>query len=171
MNKSDITRDSFMLKGALAKKGYDWWWHSFTAYHAETGEEKTFYIEYFLCNPALAEEKPVIVWNHPKDQKVGKKPSYAMIHVGFWGKEKGQLHRFLPWKEVYVSQGSPFYLKAADCFCSERHMTGAVHITEEEAKRHPEWMSDAGSMEWDIKINKKVAYHVGYGARLFEAWL
>ena len=167
MNKSDITRDSFMLKGALAKKGYDWWWHSFTAYHAETGEEKTFYIEYFLCNPALAEKKPVIVWNHPEDQKTGKKPSYAMIHVGFWGKEKGQLHRFLPWKEVYVSQGSPFYLKAADCFCSERHMTGAVHITEEEAKRHPEWMSDAGSMEWDIKINKKVAYHVGYGASRF----
>ncbi len=26
MNKSDITRDAYMLKGPLAKKGYDWWW-------------------------------------------------------------------------------------------------------------------------------------------------
>ena len=29
-NHSDITRDDFMLKGALASEGYDWWWHSFT---------------------------------------------------------------------------------------------------------------------------------------------
>lgn len=56
MNKSDITRDYCMLKGPLAKKGYDWWWHSFTAEHSKTGERKSFYIEYFLCNPALAEK-------------------------------------------------------------------------------------------------------------------
>ena len=34
MNKSDLKRDYFMLKGPLAKKGYDWWWHSFTGYYA-----------------------------------------------------------------------------------------------------------------------------------------
>ena len=33
MNKSDLKRDYFMLKGPLAKKGYDWWWHSLTAYN------------------------------------------------------------------------------------------------------------------------------------------
>ena len=30
-NIHDISRDSFMLRGPLAKKGYDWWWHSLTA--------------------------------------------------------------------------------------------------------------------------------------------
>ena len=29
MNKSDLKRDHYMLKGPLAKQGYDWWWHSF----------------------------------------------------------------------------------------------------------------------------------------------
>jgi len=24
-------RNAFMLKGPLARKGYDWWWHTFTA--------------------------------------------------------------------------------------------------------------------------------------------
>lgn len=42
MNKSDITRDYYMLKGPLAKKGYDWWWHSFTAEHVKTGARKSF---------------------------------------------------------------------------------------------------------------------------------
>ena len=32
-----------MLHGALALHGYDWWWHSFTAQDAETGEDKPFF--------------------------------------------------------------------------------------------------------------------------------
>lgn len=169
MNKSDITRDYCMLEGPLAKKGYDWWWHSFTAYHKETGEPKTFYIEYFLCNPALAQAKPCIVWNDPEGRKAGKRPSYCMVNVGFWGKEKGQLHRFLPWSQVSVSFDQPLNPKAADCTCTETHMAGHVEVSPAEAKAHPEWMSDAGEMRWDLSIHKQIAYHVGYGAsKLFR---
>ena len=63
--------------------GYDWWWHSFTAYHKETGTPQTFYIEYFLCNPAFAQAEPTIVWNDPEGRKAGKRPSYRMVNVGF----------------------------------------------------------------------------------------
>lgn len=169
MNKSDITRNAFMLKGALAKKGYDWWWHSFTAYHAVTGKPKTFYIEYFLCNPDLAENEAVMVWNDPEAQKAGKRPSYCMINAGFWGKEKGQLHRFFSWKDVRVSGKIPFHLAAGNCSCSEKHMRGSIQVSESDVRDHPEWMSDAGTMEWDIKIEKKISYNVGYGAsKLFR---
>lgn len=167
MNKSDITRDYYMLKGPLAKKGYDWWWHSFTAEHVKTGARKSFYIEYFLCNPALAQEAPVIVWNDPAGRKAGKRPSYCMVNVGFWGKEKGQLHRFFPWSQVSIPADQPLDLRADDCTCTENRMTGQVKVTPEEAAAHPEWMSDTGEMEWDIQIDKQVAYHVGYGASKF----
>ena len=50
-NKSDITRNEYMLVGGQAKCGYDWWWHSFTGRNEKTGEEKAFFIEFFLCNP------------------------------------------------------------------------------------------------------------------------
>ena len=169
MNKSDITRDYCMLQGSLAKKGYDWWWHSFTAYHKETGEPKTFYIEYFLCNPAIAKEQPVIVWNDPQGRAAGKRPSYCMVNVGFWGKEKGQLHRFFSWSEVRVPMNQPLNLQAGDCTCTEKKMTGHVNVSEEEAAAHPEWMSDAGEMSWEISIDKQVSYNVGYGAsKLFR---
>ena len=55
-NHHDITRNACMLHGPLAHHGYDWWWHSFTAQDAETGEDKPFFIEFFVCNPALAED-------------------------------------------------------------------------------------------------------------------
>ena len=167
MNKSDITRDAYMLKGPLAKKGYDWWWHSFTAHHAKTGEAKSFYIEYFLCNPAHAQAEPVLVWNDPAGRSAGRRPSYCMVNVGFWGNPKGQLHRFFPWSQVHVSNGVPFHLTAGDCTCSETHMSGRVTVSEADAKAHPEWMSDAGTMEWDLRIDKQVAYNVGYGASSF----
>ena len=171
MNKSDITRDAYMLKGPLAKKGYDWWWHSFTAHHAKTGEAKSFYIEYFLCNPAHAQAEPVLVWNDPAGRSAGRRPSYCMVNVGFWGDPKGQFHRFFPWSQVHVSDGVPFHLTAGDCTCSETHMSGRVAVSEADAKAHPEWMSNAGTMEWDLRIDKQVAYNVGYGASSFFRWL
>jgi hypothetical protein len=169
MNKSDLTRNYSMLKGPLSKKGYDWWWHSFTAENAETGEQKSFFIEYFTCNPARAQDKPVIVWNNPEAQKQGKLPSYLMVKVGWWGEDAGQLHRFFPWKEVTLPLNQELSLKAGDCTCSEKRMTGKIELSEEEAAAHPEYMCGGGSMEWDISIDKKIAYHVGYGAsKLFR---
>ena len=43
-------------------------------------------------------------------------------------------------------------------------MQGCVRICAEEAKSHPEWMCQAGEMSWSLKIDKKVAFNVGYGA-------
>lgn len=167
MNKSDITRDYCMLKGPLAKKGYDWWWHSFTAEHAKTGARKSFYIEYFLCNPALAQEQPVLIWNDPEGRNAGRRPSYCMVNAGFWGKEKGQLHRFFPWSKVSILMNTPLNLMADDCICTETRIKGSVHVSAQEAAAHPEWMSDAGEMEWDLRVHKQVAYHAGYGASQF----
>ena len=156
-----------MLRGPLAKKGYDWWWHSMTAENAETGELKPFYVEFFTCNPALAEDEPVIVWNDPKKQEAGVKPSYLMVNVGFWGEDHGQLHRFFSLKDVDIHADAPFSVAVADCKCSETHSEGSVSVTAEEAAAHPEWMSDAGSMSWNFSIKKDIAFHVGYGASKF----
>ena len=166
-NKSDITRDEWMLRGPLAKKGYDWWWHSFTAENAETGEEKPFYVEFFTCNPALAEDEPKIVWNLSDAERGNQRPSYLMVNVGFWGEDHGQLHRFFAWKDVTVHRDAPYEISAADCYCSETHTRGSVSVSPEEAAAHPEWMSDAGEMSWDFTIDKKIAFHVGYGACKF----
>ena len=166
-NISDLTRNQWMLRGPLAKKGYDWWWHSFTAENAETGEAKPFYVEFFTCNPDNAPDDPVIVWNDPERQKKGVLPSYLMVNFGFWGEEKGQLHRFFPWKDVTVRADAPYSISAADCFCSETFTEGSISVSEEEAAAHPEWMSDAGTASWKLEIDKQIAFHVGYGASKF----
>ena len=162
-NNHDITRNACMLKGKLARKGYDWWWHSFTGVDELTGEEKAFFIEFFVCNPDLAEPEPVL-GQLPENQFAGKKPSYLMVKAGCWGKGAKQLHRFFSWNDISVSEGVPFSVIAGDCFVSENKLCGSVKVTPEEADAHPEYMCDAGEMTWELTVNKQIAFNVGYGA-------
>ena len=159
-NRSDISRDAFMLHGALAGEGYDWWWHSFTAHHSVTGEAKAFFIEFFAINPALGKDMPVF-GQLPENKS---RPSYLMVKAGAWGEDAAQLHRFFAWDDVTIRDELPIHISAGDCFLSEDRTLGEVKVTEDEAAEHPEYLSDAGQMVWDLKIDKQIAFNVGYGA-------
>lgn len=152
--KQDQSRNECMLTGGQARCGYDWWWHSFTARHAVTGEEKPFFIEFFLCNPKLGGKKPIL-GQLPENQEKGIKPSYLMVKAGAWGKDARQLHRFFGWGEIEVTWGTPFGVKAEECYLDETKTYGHITISEEEAKAHPEYMCEAGEMSWIWKsINR-----------------
>lgn len=156
-NNHDISRNSFMLHGPLALHGYDWWWHSFTAQDVKTGEDKPFFIEFFICNPALASDEPAF-------GQLGQKPSYLMVKAGCWGEDHMQLHRFFSLKKTRIQASAPYEVEADDCFASETELRGSINITKEESEAHPEWMCDYGSLSWNLKVDKKVAFNVGYGA-------
>ena len=162
-NQHDLNRNAFMLHGPLAHLGYDWWWHSFTAQDAETGEDRAFFVEFFICNPALAEDEPVF-GQLPTNREAGKRPSYLMVKAGCWGEDHCQLHRFFSLRKTRIHGDAPYEVEAGDCFASETALRGSVNVTEAEARAHPEWMCDAGSMSWDLKLDKQIAFNVGYGA-------
>lgn len=161
----DIERNRCQLFGGQAKCGYDWWWHSFTGHHAVTGEERSFFIEFFACNPAESGTRPVL-GQLPIHQMLGIKPSYIMVKAGTWGEDACQLHRYFGWKQAKISRSAPFKIKADDCFVTEDRIKGRVSVSKDSAKAHPEWMCDAGEMEFNLKIDKQIAFNVGYGAGL-----
>lgn len=165
MNRSDLSRNLYMLNGPLQKNGYDWWWHSFTGTNKITGEEKSFFVEYFIINPGLGEKQPVF-----GQADKSKKPSYIMIKAGTWGKDAKQIHAFYPINTLLINPVK-LNLNIEDQHLSETSMKGHVKITSEQAKNHPEYLCDAGSMEWNLKIHKKIAFNVGYGASRFFRFL
>ena len=150
-----------MLTGSFAKTGYDWWWHSFTAVNDATGEEVPFFIEYFICNPKLAQPEPVFGQSDYSKQH-HLRPSYLMVKAGCWGKNKCQLHRFFAWKDVTIEKKAPYNIQADDCMANETQIKGSIKITDEDAKKHPEYMCDAGEISWNLYVDKKIAYNVGY---------
>lgn len=161
VNISDKSRDTFMLKGELAECGYDWWWHSFTGHNSITGEEKGFFIEFFTCNPALGGSEPIL-GQLKENQQQDIKPSYVMVKAGAWGEDAVQLHRFFGWDNVHIDAGVPFSVSADDCFLDETQTYGSVEVAG--SAEHPEWMCGDGKMSWNLRIDKKIAYNVGYGA-------
>ena len=167
-NKHDISRNECQLVRGQAKRGYDWWWHSFTAYNAETGEAKPFYIEFFLCNPAYKEDG--ITLGQSEDAiKNNKKPCYLMVNVGAWGKEHVQLHRFFSWNDIDVHFKKPFSVTADDCYLDEVSTRGVVSVSKEDSLKK-EYMSDEGTISWNLSIKKDIAFNVGYGAgKLFRS--
>ncbi len=168
MNKSDLKRNYWMLDGKFARQGYDWWWHNFTGINEKTGEERSFFIEYFTCNPALAAQnggEAPVCGQLPLNKENGFRPSYLMVKCGWWGENATQLHRFYAWKDVAVScDNEGYHVFAPECSAGEKLLTGRVEISAEDCAAHPEWMCDAGSMTWDLQVTKQVAFNVGYGA-------
>ncbi len=165
MKKGDISRNLYMLKGPLAKKGYDWWWHNFTGYSRDTGEARAFFIEYFVCNPALGGDAPIL-GQAIQNKHNGVLPSYAMIKAGTWGKSSRQLNNFYPISE-FSCPDRELNIKVGSCTLTEKRIEGFSAVTPEEAAEHPEYMSDAGEMSWKLNIDKKIAFNVGYGASEF----
>ena len=165
---SDLNRNACMLTGKFGRQGYDWWWHSFTGVNEKTGEEKSFFIEFFLCNPALAQKDPVL-GQLEKNKEDGKRPSYLCVKAGCWGENAKQIHRFFGWNDVKLHASAPTKIKAGNCFLSERRLHGYVCVSEEEAEQHPEYMCQSGEMKFDLKVEKKIPFNVGYGAgKLFR---
>ena len=162
-NIHDLNRNACMLKGPLRSGGCDWWWHSFTGRNVRTGEERSFFIEFFLCNPEFGGRAPVF-GQLPYARENGVKPSYLMVKAGAWGIGAKQIHRFFGWNSVTVSRGAPFSVMAADCFASDFVLKGSVEMTAGDVSEHPEYMCSAGKMSWDLHLDKQIAFNVGYGA-------
>lgn len=177
MNLSDRKRNAYVWRGFglfhgfHRKRGYMRWWHSFSGIHEETGESRTFFVEYYVINPGLGEDRPIL-GRHPYYRKRGMKPSYIMIKAGAFPGQDGQpgrqLHAFYPICALNTT-GSPLVMQVEDCMYREDRISGRVEVTPEEAA-HRSLMSDSGVMEWDLEVHKAVSCHTGFLAGpLFQA--
>lgn len=168
MNLSDYKRNAYVLRGSMANHGYVRWWHSFTGVCSATQETRTFFVEYFVVNPGLGGNQPIL-GQHPYFKKRGMKPSYVMVKAGVFPDASGEggkeLHAFYPISSMKVA-ANPFYVQIEDCALSENRISGYVEVSANEA-RHRSLMTDEGYMEWDLEMNKNIACHTGAIANRF----
>lgn len=169
--KKYLSRNKYMLKGSLRRKGYDWWWHSFTGYHKQTGKSKAFFIEYFVINPQKNNKEMVFGQSDGErlfdSSATGTvKPSYVMIKAGTWGTDAKQIHNFYPADQLEVGK-KQLSIKVGNCILSEDTLIGSVNMSGADAAGHPEYMTDSGYMSWNLKMDKQVTFNAGYGTSWF----
>ena len=157
MNKHNLNKNRYMLKGDLAHTGYDKWFHSFTGTNKVTGEKRTFFIEYYITNPQRGREYPVFT-----NLEDNLKPSYMMIRAGYWGDNGKILSRYMGINE-YDSSPTMLKISTKDCFLSENNIWGHIAVAASDISEHPYYYKDEGNMSWSLRINKLVPYNAGYG--------
>lgn len=158
----DAARNGYMLNGLLKNEGYDWWWHSFVGYSKLNNTPRPFFIEYFIMNPGKGGDLPIL-GQLPENISKDIKPSYGLIKAGSWGSKKSQIHNFYGISDVQADETKLFCIIGGNAL-TERRLKGSVSLSTKEASAHPEYMSDSGTMSWDLEIVKDLSYSVGYGA-------
>lgn len=159
-----MNRNGFRLIGKLAWRGYDWWWHSLVGMSKHSGEERPFFIEYFVINPALGGEEPIL-GQLEENQRQGIRPSYAMLKAGSWGKNAVEINNFYGIRDFSASV-THMDVRIGRNLATETYIKGSVKLSEKQAAEHPEFMSAPGEMSWELSAQKVLDYDVGFGASL-----
>jgi len=158
-----------MLHGALKKNGYLQMRYVFSGINRTTGEEKQFFIEMYMLNPAISPLEAVLAQKcRPKmsaddiqyalagtqsAQKLGQeesvRPSYVLIKAGAFGARGKIFNKFIPAAQlIWDKQQDSF--RTDDCLFTRDTLTGQISVAEYELREKPELLCDSGQMVWEL---------------------
>lgn len=152
MNHSDPNRNAYMLCGSLARRGYLRWWHSFSGTNRESGDVRTFFVEYLILNPVPGKT--------PKGRP--PVPSYVRITAGSYPTEREGgvlLCSFYPISDARYAK-KPLYFEAGENKLSEYKISGLVDSAQQSEPEDSSF-SDSGVIKWNLEIHKTLACHTG----------
>ncbi len=160
--------NGYVLDRAFGDNGYDWWWHNFYGVNRETGEERPFFIEYYIINPDLGGAEPIL-GQLPANQAAGIKPSYAMIMAGTWGENAVQIKNYYGIDDLTQTSPDELDVQIGPNVATETYLIGSVSLTQSEVNAHPEYLANAGALSWNLTVEKPLSYSVGYaGSQFFQ---
>ena len=175
-----------MLKGTLRKNGFDRWRLVMNGFSEATGEECTFFIEFYIVNPLISPSECVLGFKSRMRATTADlqaalagteseksllsealvQPSFAMVKVGCLSKEGKQLNSFYPCASVRLD--APDYLirmgssDANTCILTDTSTLGSVTVTRSDLIERPELMCNAGTLSWNLHYTVEGSFFPNY---------
>ncbi|MBO4320314.1 MAG: hypothetical protein J5857_07575, partial [Treponema sp.] len=180
--QKNTSTERYMLKGSLRKNGFDRWRLVTTGRDNESGEERVFFIEFYVVNPLLSPEECVLgfksrVNNSEEDLHAAlagtasaKKlkseelvqPSFVMVKAGFLSTNGRQINGYFPSSQIQIGKSDLLFKVGSDesnyCSLTTSSTYGTVSVTQEEANEQPELLSHSGKITWNLRYNRKLAF-------------
>ncbi|MCQ2591831.1 MAG: hypothetical protein MJ188_03515 [Treponema sp.] len=188
VSKKTLQYAKFGLTAGRKKNGINLWRCFFNGIGKNSGTECMFYIELELLNPNISTADPLLGFkprvtiteddlqyalagteaaqNLQAENIV--QPSYYAVRVGKLSENGKQICAYHSSKDVKYSQ-KPFSIKVGNKLFSENKMTGFIKISEEEIRKHPEYMCEKGFVSWNLTYDIQKDFSEGYKNRS-EKW-
>ncbi|MCH5291285.1 MAG: hypothetical protein J1D88_05945 [Treponema sp.] len=187
MASKKISRNErYMLKrGALKKSGFDCWRLVTNAANRATGEEKRFFVEFYIVNPALSPKECVLGFKSrittteadlhstlegsPATSAAGAEvmvqPSFVMVKAGVFCVGGKHINRYFPSSQL-ESGKSEFIVKVGSgndiCILTDSGTSGSVSVLYRDLDERPELLCNPGTMKWNLRFEKQVAFVPDY---------
>lgn len=187
--KKICRNEKLQLKGSLKKNGFDRWRLVTNAVSSVSGEEKTFFIEFYAVNPALSPKECVLGFKNRFNKSTEDfqyvlpgsetaknftsqtyvSPSFFMIKAGVLSASANQMNSYFP-PEILSAKKSEYIISAKQeelpaCILAHDYTSGAIKVTDEDLRAHPEYMGSTGTMSWNLKFSRSISFSSDYRAK------
>lgn len=178
--------EKYMLKGSLKKNGFDCWRLVTNAISNVTGEEKTFFIEYYIVNPSVSPDECLLGFKNrfkktaadlqyalagtQSTQSVTSQtfvqPSFLMVRAGVFAENGRHVSAYYPCSQLNI--GTNDFLicvgngELKESILSDDFTQGRVKVLPEFLMENPEYLCDAGEIMWDLRFDKKIGFLPDY---------
>ncbi|MBQ7158589.1 MAG: hypothetical protein IJS09_04060 [Treponema sp.] len=176
VSKKQLRYEHYILKGKLRHNGYERWRYSFVGVNKITGEERSFFIELYLVNPAVSPKNPVLAQTSKlslsnsdlqytmagtesarnASQERAVQPSYVLVKAGMFGYEGKQFNRFMPSAQLQWNKSESEF-RIEECSFGDEHLAGFVRVTERELRESPELLCNTGAIDWNLHYEKHIS--------------
>lgn len=171
-----------LLKGSLRKNGFERWRLVTNASSISTGEERAFFIEFYVVNPSLSPKECILGFKsrHPSTDEDAQRvlagtqaaqdivaeqyvqPSFVMVKAGTLSQPCKQMNAYFCADELDTVH-SEYILKvgtstADSCILTSSTCTGAVTVTSRDLEAKPELLCQEGRMSWDLQYKRHWAF-------------
>lgn len=188
LNKVSRSR-RYKLTGSLRKNGFDRWRISTSAISSVTGEECTFFFEFYIVNPALSPDKVLLGFKSrlPKTDldlqyalagteseksilaEEFVQPSFIMVKAGKLSTHGKQLNAYFPCASIV--SGTPEYIvktgtdEENTCYIKSNATVGSISVSGAELLEHPEILGDSGSIVWNLHFSVEDSFCPDYRSK------
>lgn len=186
-SKKTNKSEKYMLKGALRRSGFEWWRLVTNATSKVTGEERTFFIEFYVVNPLLSPDKCLFITKTSAqktdeelfqaltagenieaedNENLSNCPSFVMVKAGDFQNKGKQINAYFP-PEILEIGKNDFILKLGNdtktsCMLGTDFTQGVVQVTRAKLKEMPELDCNVGTIGWNLKFEHDIDFDGDY---------
>lgn len=175
----------YLLKHSFKKNGFDVWRFFINSFNSTTGEQCTFFLEYYVVNPALSPKECVLGFKSRVNKSAADlqyalagtvsvedvnleqyvQPSFVMVRAGCLGRGGKVVSSYFPSSEVTFNKKDVIFSAGEGdkvCLITENAIKGNVSVSYSELQEKSELLCNAGSIDWDLRYDRKISFDEVY---------